>query len=73
MMQNVEFNRSMEEIPTYKTEIAVYGTARAAKKWPGSAGVVREYGVGMLQKCDSNWKYVSQEFILSTAKFEPKS
>lgn len=58
MVQNVVFDGPVEESPAYETEIAVHGAASAAKEGPGAVGVVGEHGVGMLEECDGNWRFV---------------
>jgi hypothetical protein len=70
VMQNVVFDRPVDYIAAYETEVAVYGAAGAAEEGPGSAGVVWEYRVGVLEECDSDWRYVSQRCILSTTRFQ---
>ena len=70
VMQNVVFDRPMDDIAAYETEVTVYGAAGAAEEGPGSARVVREYRVGVLKECDGDWRYVSKRCILSTTGFQ---
>ena len=70
VMQNVAFDRPVEDIAAYETEVAVYGAAGTAEEGPGSAGVVGEHRVGVLEECDGDWRYVSQQCILSTTRFQ---
>lgn len=66
MMQDVEVDRPMPEIPAYETETAVDGAAGTAEEGPGCARVVGEHWVGVLKERDGDWIYVSQERFSST-------
>jgi hypothetical protein len=70
VMQNVVLGRPVEDIATYETKVAVYGTAGAAEEGPGSVGVVGKLSVGVVEECDSNWIHVSQWCILRTTRFQ---
>jgi len=61
VMQNVVFDRPVDDIAAYETEVAVYGAAGAAEEGPGSAGVVGEHRVGVLEECDGKNPVISPQ------------